>query len=177
MMLAVPNSFMQQQAKRMNEITTANLNSASDVARARELIAFRVGDQEFCVNIMSVREFRGWTKATAMPNSPSFVCGVVNLRGTMLSIVDLAARLGFPPAKPTARHVIIVAQIGAQTGGLLVDEVSDILTVMNESIQPTPDVASDMAKTFVRGVIAVEQRMISLIALDQLLPACRQDAA
>jgi two-component system, chemotaxis family, sensor kinase CheA len=176
-MPAVPNSFLQQQAKRMTEIIRTELNSASDLARTRELIAFRVGDQEFCVNIMLVREFRGWTKATAMPKSPSFVCGIVNLRGTVLPLVDLAARLGFPPAEPTARHVIIVAQIGAQTGGLLVDEVSDILTVTNESIQPTPDVASDMAKTFVRGVIAVDQRMICLIALDQVLPACRQDAA
>jgi purine-binding chemotaxis protein CheW len=167
---------MQQQAKHMTEISRTNLNSASDL-RARELIAFRVGDQEFCVNIMSVREFRGWTKATAMPKSPSFVCGVVNLRGTVLSIVDLAARLGFPPAAPTARHVIIVAQIGTQTGGLLVDAVSDILTVTDNVIQPTPDVASDMAKNFVRGVIAVDQRMISLIALDQVLPARRQDAA
>jgi purine-binding chemotaxis protein CheW len=176
-MPAVPNSFLQQQAKRMTEITRTDSNGASDLARARELIAFRVGDQEFCVNIMSVREFRGWTKATAMPKSRKFVCGVVNLRGAVLPIVDLAARLGLPPAEPTARHVIIVAQIGAQTGGLLVDEVSDILNVTGDRIQPTPDVASDMAKTFVRGVLAVDQRMISLIALDQVLPACKQDAA
>jgi purine-binding chemotaxis protein CheW len=143
----------------------------------RELIAFRIGAQEFCVDIMSVREIRGWTPATALPQSPGFVRGVINLRGAVLPIIDLAARLGFPPAEPTARHVIIVAQIASQVVGLLVDAVSDILTVTDDLVQPTPDVASEMAKTFVRGVLAVEGRMISLIALDNLLPAHVSEAA
>jgi purine-binding chemotaxis protein CheW len=149
----------------------------TEIASARELIAFRIGAQEFCVDIMSVREIRGWTPATALPQSPGFVRGVVNLRGAVLPIVDLAARLGFPPAEPTARHVIIVAQIEAQVVGLLVDAVSDILTVTDDLVQATPDVASDMAKTFVRGVLAIDKRMISLIALDQVLPAPERDAA
>lgn len=149
----------------------------TDAANARELIVFRMGEQEFCVDIMSVREIRGWTAATPLPHSPSFVRGVVNLRGTVLPIVDLAARLGFPPAEPTARHVIIVTQIGAQTIGLLVDAVSDILTITGDVVQATPEVASEMAKTFVRGVLAVERRMISLIALDQVLPPEEQEAA
>lgn len=161
----------------MAKVMGTEMNSTSDVARASELIAFRMGAQEFCVDIMSVREIRGWTKATVLPKSPNFVRGVVNLRGSVLPIVDLAARLGFPPAEPTARHVIIVAQIGAQTVGLLVDAVSDILTVTSDLIQPTPDVASDMAKSFVYGVLAVDQRMISLIALDHVLPVSEQDAA
>ncbi|HUB63869.1 MAG TPA: chemotaxis protein CheW [Methylocella sp.] len=161
----------------MTEIDNTQGQRRTDFSQARELIAFRMGTQEFCVDIMSVREIRGWTQATALPKSPSFVRGVVNLRGTVLPIVDLAARLGFPAAEASARHVIIVAQIGAQTIGLLVDAVSDILTVSDDLIQPTPDVASDMAKTFVRGVLAVDQRMISLIALDQVLPVSEQDAA
>ena len=146
-------------------------------SQARELISFRVGVQEFCVDIMAVREIRGWTVATALPRSPSFVRGVINLRGAVLPIVDLAARLGFDNAEPTARHVIIVAQIGAQTVGLLVDAVSDILTVTDDVIQPTPEVASDTAKTFVRGLLAVDGRMISLIGLDRLLPPLDLEAA
>ncbi len=155
----------------MTEITK------NDTASGRELIAFRIGAQEFCVDIMSVREIRGWTPATALPQSPAFVRGVINLRGAVLPIVDLAARLGFPLPEPTARHVIIVAQIGPQIVGLLVDAVSDILTVTDDSLQPTPDVASEMAKTFVRGVLAIEDRMISLIALDNLLPVQEREAA
>lgn len=144
---------------------------------SRELIAFRIGDQEFCVDIMSVREIRGWTPATELPQSPTFVRGVINLRGSVLPIVDLAARLGFPSPEPTVRHVIMVAQIEGQTVGLLVDAVSDILTVTDEVIQPTPDVASDVAKTFVQGVLAIEGRMISLIALDHVLPPPQAIAA
>ena len=95
---------------------------------SRELIAFRIGNQEFCVSIMSVREIRGWTPATKMPHSPAYMMGVLNLRGAVLPIVDLAARLGMRPAEPTPRHVIIVAQVGRKIVGLLVDAVSDILT-------------------------------------------------
>ena len=149
----------------------------TDPQRARELISFRIGAQEFCVDIMSVREIRGWTPATALPQSPAFVRGVGNLRGAVLPIVDLSARLGFSPTEPSARHVIIVAQIGDQSVGLLVDAVSDILSVTDNLLQPTPDVASDMAKTFVKGVIAIDSRMISLIALDHVLPGAEREAA
>ena len=138
--------------------------------KGRELIAFRVDAQEFCVEVRSVREIRGWTPATALPHTPSYVRGVINLRGAVLPIVDLAARLGFGMADPTARHVIIVAEIGDQLVGLLVDAVSDILSVTDEMVQPTPDIASETAKTFLRGVMTVEDRMISLLSLDHVLP-------
>jgi purine-binding chemotaxis protein CheW len=142
----------------------------AQAAGRRELISFRIGAQEFCVDIMSIREIRGWTAATALPQSPSFVRGVINLRGAVLPIVDLAARLGFESTEANDRNVIIVAQIGDQVVGLLVDAVSDILTVTDDVIQPTPDVASETAKTFVRGLIAMDGRMISLIGLERVLP-------
>ncbi len=106
----------------MNELGIEAMNG-------RELMAFRIGAQEFCVDIMAVREIRGFAPATPLPQSPAFVRGVINLRGAVLPIIDLSARLGFPPAEPTARHVIMVVQVGNQTVGLLVDAVSDILTV------------------------------------------------
>ena len=136
----------------------------------RELISFRIGAQEFCVDIMEVREIRGWTPATALPQAPPFVRGVINLRGAVLPIVDLGARLGLGAADPTARHVIIVAQVQNQIVGLLVDAVSDILTVTDDMIQPTPDVASEMVRTFVRGLLAIDGRMVSFISLDRVLP-------
>jgi purine-binding chemotaxis protein CheW len=144
---------------------------------SNKLVAFRVGAQEFCVDIMSVREIRGWTPATALPQSPDYVRGVINLRGAVLPIVDLAARLGLPATEPSARHVIIVAQVGRQVVGLLVDAVSDILSVTEDVVQATPDVASEMAKQFVTGVIALEGRMISLITLSKLLPTLDREAA
>ncbi len=118
----------------------------------------------------SVREIRGWTPATPLPRSPGFVRGVINLRGAVLPIVDLASRLGFAATEPTQRHVIIVAQIGKQIVGLLVDAVSDILTVGDEMVQAPPDVASEMVRNFVQGLLAMDGRMISLISLDRVLP-------
>ena len=143
----------------------------------RELIAFRVGGQEFCVNIMSVREIRGWTPATAMPHAPSYVLGVINLRGAVLPIIDFSTRLGMKPAEPTVRHVIIVAQAKSQVVGLLVDAVSDILTVSDADIQPTPDIASDFERCFARGVLAIEGRMICLVELDSVFPQDEREAA
>ncbi|MHB8883702.1 MAG: chemotaxis protein CheW [Methylovirgula sp.] len=154
----------------MNEFRT-------DAMDGRELMAFRIGAQEFCVDIMAVREIRGFTPATPLPQSPGFVRGVINLRGAVLPIVDLSARLGFGPSEPTARHVIMVVQVGEQVVGLLVDAVSDILTVSGDAVQPTPDVASEMAKMFVRGVLAIDGRMISHIALDNVLPVLECEAA
>ena len=151
-------------------------DNRTDSAMARELIAFRIGEQEFCVDIMSVREIRGWAAATPLPHSPSYVNGVINLRGAVLPIVDLAARLGFPRTEPSARSVIIVVRVEQQLFGLLVDAVSDILTVTDDLLQPTPDLASDLAKTFVRGVMAIEGRMISLIATDSVLPQLQSAA-
>lgn len=143
----------------------------------RELIAFRIGDQEFCVNIMSVREIRGWTPATAMPHSPHYLLGVINLRGAVLPIVDLSARLGMKPAEPSQRHVIIVAQVKNQIAGLLVDAVSDILTVTDDNIQPVPEVSSDLERQYARGIFAIDNRMICMIELDALFPDSMCEAA
>ena len=149
-----------------------NSNSAD-----REFVAFCVGAQEFCVDIMGVREIRGWTPATPLPHSPAYVRGVINLRGAVLPIVDLASRFGLGQTEPTPRSVIIVAQVQKQTIGLLVDAVSDILMTSEASMQPTPDVASEMAKTFVKGVYAVDGRMISIVTLESILPISAKIAA
>lgn len=154
-----------------------NISKSQDRDGTHELIAFRVADREFCVDIISVREIRGFTAATPLPHAPGFVTGVINLRGTVLPIVDLSLRLGFGETKPTMRSVIIVVMVEQQLVGLLVDAVSDILTVTDEAVQPTPDVASEMARSFVRGVIALEGRMISLIGTENILPSARDLAA
>jgi len=146
-------------------------------AAARELIAFRIGEQEFCVDIMSVREIRGWTPATPLPRAPGYMKGVINLRGAVLPIIDLGARFGLRTSEPTARHVIMVAHVGGRLVGLLVDAVSDIVQLDEGAVQPTPDVASDEVRTFVKGIFAIEGRMISLIDLSLILPTMEAEAA
>jgi purine-binding chemotaxis protein CheW len=137
----------------------------------RELITFRVAEQFYSVDIMSVREIRGWTAATPLPQSPSFVRGVINLRGTVLPIVDMAARLGLADAEPTQRHVIIVVWIEGQLVGLLVDAVCDIITIDEDGLQATPDVACETVHGFVQGLLTVDDRLVSLIDLKHVLPS------
>ncbi|SIP98846.1 purine-binding chemotaxis protein CheW [Rhizobium sp. RU33A] len=144
---------------------------------SRELIAFRIGDQEFCVNIMSVREIRGWSPATPLPHSPHYVLGVINLRGAVLPIMDLSLRLGMKPSEPTVRHVIIVTQVKSRVVGLLVDAVSDILTVSDADIQPTPEVAPDLEKHYARGILAIDKRMICLVELGALFNEAAESEA
>lgn len=143
---------------------------------ANKLVAFHIGTQEFCIDVMSVREIRSWSSATPLPQAPRYVRGVIDLRGTVLPIVDLAARLGFGPAEPTARHTIMVVQCRYQAVGLLVEGVSDIFAVTDERVQPTPDIAAQAAKQLVRGVIAMDGRMISMIVLDCIVPLDEVDA-
>jgi purine-binding chemotaxis protein CheW len=143
----------------------------------RELISFCIGEQEYCVDIMSVREIRGWTPATPLPQTPDYVRGVINLRGAVLPIMDLATRLGLPASEITVRSVIIVVKLEERMIGLLVDAVSDILSITQDLVQPTPDVACDRVRSFIRGLITIEGRMISEIAIERLLPELETLAA
>lgn len=143
----------------------------------RELISFCIGEQEFCVDIMAVREIRGWTPSTPLPQTPGYIRGVINLRGAVLPVMDLAARMGLPPVEPSARSVIIVVKVSERLVGLLVDAVSDILSITDDIIQPPPDVACDRVRSFVRGLFSMDGRMISQIALERILPEIEQIAA
>jgi len=155
------------------------MNDVSQITAAavRELIAFRIGEQEFCVDIMAVREIRGWTPATPLPRAPGYMKGVINLRGAVLPIIDLGARFGLNTSEPSERHVIMVAHVGGRMVGLLVDAVSDIIQLTDEAVQPTPDVASEQVKAFVKGIFAIDGRMISLIELDRIIPEPEAEAA
>lgn len=142
-----------------------------------ELLSFRLGEQEYAVPIMAVREIRGWTRATPMPKSPACLRGVINLRGTVLPVIDLGVRLGMEAVAGDARNVIIVVQYGGQTAGLLVDAVSDILTVAFAAMQPPPAVAGDTAESCIGSLTIVEGRMIRLLDLGAALPHDESEAA
>jgi purine-binding chemotaxis protein CheW len=135
----------------------------------RELISFLIGRQEFCVDITHVREIRGWTPATPVPHAPAYLYGVINLRGAVMPVIDLAARLGMTASQPTERHVIIVAMVGAQSVGLVVDAVCETFAVRSEQIQPAPDMGGEAMRSLVRGFLQIEERMVSLISLERLL--------
>lgn len=134
----------------------------------RQFITFRSGNQEFGADIMAIREIRGWSQATPLPHAPEFVRGVINLRGIVLPIIDLQARLGRGPTEATIKHVVVVVKVEERTIGLLVDAVSDILTVTSADIQPAPEVARDTQSEFVEGIAVIDERMVTILSMSWL---------
>ncbi|MBM9594383.1 chemotaxis protein CheW [Roseitranquillus sediminis] len=153
------------------------MSTEKQKSAAVELLSFRVGEQEYSVDIMSVREIRGWTRATTLPHSPAYVRGVINLRGTVLPVIDLATRLGLPRGQVTDRNVIIVVDIAGRTVGLLVEAVSDILTVPQDDLAPPPSLAADEAQTFIKALTIVDGRMIRVLDLSSVMPTAATIAA
>ena len=142
-----------------------------------ELLSFRVVGQDYSVDIMSVREIRGSAKATSLPHAPAFVKGVINLRGTVLPIVDLAARLGLETEGNNDRNVIIVVDLGGRTAGLMVDAVSDILAIPHDELQAPPEMSIDDARNFVSALTVVDNRMIRVLDLNAVMPPPDEEAA
>ncbi len=142
-----------------------------------ELLSFLVGGHDYSVDIMSVREIRSGTGATSLPHSPEYVRGVINLRGTVLPIIDLAKRLGMEQAQDDIRNVIIVVAVGEKTFGLMVDAVSDILAISEQDMQPPPEMRADVERNFVSALTIVDERMIRVLDLDAVMPPTSEEAA
>ncbi|MEC7298052.1 MAG: chemotaxis protein CheW [Pseudomonadota bacterium] len=142
-----------------------------------ELLTFRVADQDYSLDIMSVREIRGWTRTTPMPHAPEFMRGVINLRGTVLPVMDLARRLNLPTRETSDRNVIIVVKINGTLTGLLVDAVSDIVAMTEDDLQPPPELSSDPLMSVVRALTVIDDRMIRVLDLSAVVPATADEAA
>lgn len=136
-----------------------------------QLITFTIGEEEYGVDIMAVREIRAWTETTVLPNTPKYVRGVINLRGTIVPIFDLRARFGMGETDPTKTHVVIVVGVNGRTIGILVDTVSDILTVAEQEVRAVPEMELTVDGAFLNGLITVQDRMVALIQLDRLFEA------
>lgn len=133
-----------------------------------EIIAFTLHAQQFCVLTTTIREIRGWSPCMPVPHAPPGVLGVMNLRGSVIPIVDLARRLGMATTICNERSAIVVADVGTMVLGLVVDQVSDILTVRDSQIQPVPDMTASCERGFSDGVITHENGMICLLNLARM---------
>ena len=136
-----------------------------------EFITFSTGGQSFCLEITQIREIRRWTAVTALPHTPDDVLGVMNLRGAVIPIFDLASRFGLGATPGNERNVVIVAAVDDTTIGLLVESVSEILSVDKASIQETPDIKSEATKNSILGMISVGDNMVRVVNLDAVLDA------
>ena len=116
-----------------------------------------------------MQEIKGWVAITPIPNTPPHIKGVMNLRGTIIPVVDLRVTLGLPAIAPTRYTVIIVAKVGVRTVGLLVDSVLDVLALRAEDVQLPPDLGANPNGRFIRGVACVESDVITLLDIAHLL--------
>lgn len=138
----------------------------------RQFISFKVGSEEYAIDILSVREIKGWTPTTTLPNQPDFVLGVMNLRGAIVPVFDLRCRFGLGLTQATPTHVVIIVTALNRVIGLLVDAVSDILTANADEIRAVPDTERDRAgNEFLTGIIAVNDGMVVLLSLEALFGA------
>ncbi|MBP7701589.1 MAG: chemotaxis protein CheW [Phenylobacterium sp.] len=142
-----------------------------------ELISFEIAGQEFCIDIRAVREIRGWTAATPMPHTPPYMLGVINLRGSIMPVLDLRARLDLGRTEASSRHVIVVVQHDERFAGLLVDAVQETFVVDEALLQTPPDMDSTSSAQFIDAIIPLDGRMLSRLVVASLLPATGRMAA
>ena len=133
-----------------------------------EFISFAIGNDQYGVDIMAVREIKGWSEITHLPKQPEYVRGVLNLRGVIVPIVDLRCRFGQGVTEASPLHVVIIVQIKEQLVGLLADRVLDIVSFDAAQVQPVPRTASNAQVEFLSGLVTVENAMIALIDLGNL---------
>jgi purine-binding chemotaxis protein CheW len=141
----------------------------ANVSGQTQFISFAIGSDQYGVDIMAVREIKGWSEITHLPKQPDYVRGVLNLRGVMVPIVDLRCRFGQGMTEATPMHVVIIVQVGARQVGLLADRVLDIVSIDPSRVQPVPRVAQAARVDFLSGLVTIESGMIALVDLPQLL--------
>jgi purine-binding chemotaxis protein CheW len=142
---------------------------AAGDAGQMQFISFSIGEDQYGVDIMSVREIKGWSDVSNLPKQPDYVRGVLNLRGVIVPIVDLRLRFGQGQTAATASHIVMIVQIEQRLVGLLADRVLDIVSIGGAKIQPVPKISSSMRVDFLSGLVTVEGSLIALIDLPNLL--------
>jgi purine-binding chemotaxis protein CheW len=144
------------------------LEKVTDVARS-EYLTFRLGAEEYALDILKVQEIRNFEAVTAIANAPGYVKGVVNLRGEIVPIVDLRVLLGLANAEYTAFTVVIVLNLGKRTIGVVVDAVSDVIELGAEQIRPAPDFSGAVDTRYVIGLGTIDDRMLILADIERLI--------
>ena len=160
----------------MNMINDATQVARHEAARAAaaaggEFLTFRLGAEEYGIDILKVQEIRSYEQPTRIANAPAFVKGVVNLRGVIVPIVDLRCRFGQGLTESTPLHVVIIVQIDQQLVGLLADRVLDIVSFDPAKIKPVPKVAQTGRLDLLSGLVTIDGAMIALIEMSNLLTA------
>lgn len=142
-----------------------------------KILTFQINNQEFSIDIMNVREIRRRSQTTPLPFVPKYIKGVINLRGTILPIIDLAERLGMPSDVNNERNVFIIVNIENKLAGLMVNSVSDIITVLKDELQQEQLNKSSNKTNPIESLAVIDERLIRILDLSQVISQIRQEAA
>ena len=142
-----------------------------------QYLTFRLGDEEYGLEILKVQEIKGYSAVTPVPNTPAYVKGVMNLRGTIVPVMDLRAKFTMEAAEYTAFTVIIVLTVGTKVMGLIVDAVSDVLNIPKTDIQAPPDFGSQVDARFISGMAKAGEKLVVLLDIDRVLGDADLDLA
>ena len=157
----------------MERHPSGTAGQAQSQETTRQVLSFRLEDETYAVDILRVREIRGFASVTKMPEAPAHMLGVLNLRGSIVPIIDMRRRIGMVAAEPTAQTVVIVLSVegvrGRRDFGLVVDGVSDVLDIPLQDLRASPDIVSSHGEDLVSGLAQVSERMVMLLDIDRML--------
>lgn len=153
--------------------TAAVEAAATGTGASHQYLSFFLGGEEYATDILDVQEIKGWDTVTRVPYSPDYILGVINLRGSIVPVVDLRVRFALENAVFDAATVVIVVHVAGTRGdrivGIVVDAVSDVYTVPKESIQPPPDVMGSVDHMFVVGLANLEKKLLIILDIERLV--------
>ena len=153
----------------MQTNATPSASTVDEAISAHEFLAFTLGKEEYGIHILKVQELRGYEEPTRIANAPDFIKGVVNLRGIIVPIVDM--RIKFSLGTPTYDQftVVIILNIAGRVVGMVVDSVSDVITLSPEQVKPAPEMGTALNTDYLIGLGTIDQRMLILVDIDKLM--------
>jgi len=143
--------------------------TAGYTGEVNQFLTFTLGTEEYGIEILKVQEIKGYSAITHIPNAPEHVKGVMNLRGTVVPVVDLRAKFGMPAVEYSKFTVIIVVMVGQKIAGLVVDAVSDVLNIARSDVRPAPDFGERCDMRFISGMASIGDKLAVLLDIDKLL--------
>ena len=136
---------------------------------ANELLTFTLGSEEYGIEILKVQEIRGYDAVTTIANSPSFIKGVINLRGVIVPIIDMRIKFNLGSVTYNEHTVVIILNVARRVVGMVVDGVSDVIALSADQLKPAPEFSSSLDMQYIRGLGTVDERMIIVVDIEKLM--------
>jgi purine-binding chemotaxis protein CheW len=165
--IAAPTAY--SQGKEMNTTSVSQRDGAEHLGNGQEFLAFKLGNEEYGIDILKVQEIRGYEAVTRIANAPEFIKGVINLRGIIIPVVDMRIKFNLGTPVYDQFTVVIILNIKGRIMGMVVDSVSDVTTLAPEQIKAAPDMGSSFDSQYMIGLGTLDERMLILVDIDRLM--------